>query len=120
MKDTDEIKFTVKEIREIAEAIPVFKRAIERIKPDVFEKPDIKQGDVLIKKDGISSSFISFVVIAKSPDKTLFASCPEDCLNFWNDKPVETLHDKFRPMRSGTITITVKDGNVDGAVVKED
>jgi hypothetical protein len=31
MKDTDEIKFTVKEIREIAEAIPSFKRATKRI-----------------------------------------------------------------------------------------
>jgi hypothetical protein len=42
-----------------------------------------------------------------------------DGKTWWSNYGSENMMDSLRPMRSGTITITVKDGKVGRAVVKE-
>ncbi len=121
MKDEDVVVFTVGDLRRLAETCPEVKRALEKAKPEVFKEtkafPDeLKEGMVFI---GNHSSLPYFAIEGVEERWKLYR--PYYGKEDWRTiQALQTINPGYRPMRSGTITITVKNGRADGVTVDEE
>lgn len=114
MKPSDEVRFTVKECREMAAECSTFKNLLEKIRPEVLEI-EFKEG--LIYLEGPFRS-VPYVLI--KTERGFFPFGLSNAFHGAVDQPFLERAIKKHLMHSGTITITVKDGKVAGATVKED
>jgi hypothetical protein len=93
---------------------PDLKKALEKHFPKEFEEPfpQFERGLIFLTKEYeayMSSQTNNEMFLINLDGKT-----------WWSNYGSKNMMDSLRPMRSGTITITVKDGKVGRAVVKEE
>ena len=117
MKDTGDVRFTAGELRSMAQDCPDFRRMLEKVKPEVIN-PLLVTGGIYFSGGGLTGPFEPYIAGVLKDGQVVVIGLSQP----WNSG----LHnqDWFRyctkPMRDGTITMTVKDGKVAGTTVKED
>jgi hypothetical protein len=98
--------------------MPDVKKALEKNFGEVFAKKSIEASKGMIILHGkipyIISEPCNFVMTNLTDGWSWDREKPQDNLS------ADLNYYDFRPMRSGTITMTVKDGKVAGATVQED
>lgn len=96
------------------------KDAIKRIAPEAFKVPlKLERGMLFLSP---TLRYEAIVTLTRGEKGRLIISCLDDKMNIWNSQSVEDEIHKhnWRPMRSGTIILTVTNGKIASAKVNED